>query len=268
MVRKLRIAAVCCLVAIALIAAALWGAYVASRQVRPFYQQALQLDPGALERGRQEMESRASALYTDAQQAGKWHALFTDEQINGWLAVQLADQAAPESEPPLAAVRDPRIDISADLLTLGFKATQRGVESVISVDASVFVTEEGDVAVRLLNVRAGALPLPVAMVADRIAAACQQLSLPVLWIRQDDCPVAMIKIRNEEASDGRQFHLDAIELTDGELYVAGHTVLTAPVDANTGIELDKYELRLSPRDKGAMLEITRRPTDGGQQDAR
>jgi hypothetical protein len=25
---------------------------------------------------------------------------------------------------------------------------------------------------------------------------------------------------------------------------------------------------LSPRDKGAMLEITRRPTDGGQQDAR
>ena len=70
-----------------------------------------------LERGSRELESRATALYSDARQVGQWQALFTAEQINGWLATQLVQNASGELP---ANIRDPRIAIASDVLTLGF----------------------------------------------------------------------------------------------------------------------------------------------------
>ena len=155
MARKLRIAALCTSLVTACVLLVLGGAYYAARQVRPFYQQALGIEPEVLERGSRELESRATALYSDARQGGKWHALFTAEQINGWLATQLENQ---QSDAP-SSIREPRVAISPEILTLGFQTFSGGVETVISVEASVFVTDEGAVAIRLMSVRAGALPL-------------------------------------------------------------------------------------------------------------
>jgi hypothetical protein len=69
--------------------------------------------------------------------------------------------------------------------------------------------------------------------------------------------------------DKREFHIDAIELGDGELYVAGHTKVgsATPIRKSVGrrdrggksIALDDYELRLTPRGKSVALEIARRP---------
>ena len=93
MARKVRIAAIGTLVVAALLLAGLGGAYYAARQVRPFYEQALKIEPAVLEQGSRELESRATALYSDVKQVGRWQALFTTEQINGWLATQLAENA-------------------------------------------------------------------------------------------------------------------------------------------------------------------------------
>ena len=90
MARKYRIAAIGTLTITALIAAILGGAYYAAQQVEPYYEEALRTEPEVLERGSRELESRATALYSDAKQIGRWQALFTVEQINGWLATQLA----------------------------------------------------------------------------------------------------------------------------------------------------------------------------------
>jgi len=57
MARKVRIAAIGGVVVAALVAAILGGAYYAVQQVRPFYQQALQIEPEILERGSRELES-------------------------------------------------------------------------------------------------------------------------------------------------------------------------------------------------------------------
>src|SRR6202008_224495 len=122
--------------------------------------------------GSRQVESPATAVYSDARQNGQWHALFTAEQINGWLATQLAkneDNSLPKN------FRDPRVAISNDVLTLGFSTTSGGFETIVSVDASVFLTAEGAVAIRLLSVKAGALPLPVMQLADELANACTKL---------------------------------------------------------------------------------------------
>jgi hypothetical protein len=260
MARKLRIAAVSLAATAAVVVFALWAVYRAAQQVRPFYQQALELDPAALERGKEELESRATALYSDARQAGTWRALFTDEQINGWLALQLADRSTGRTGELTRAMREPRIAIAPNLLTLGFTTTQGGVDTVVSVDGSVFLTDEGDVAVRLMKVQAGTLPLPMALVADQIAAGCRQLSLPVLWTHDDGRPVAIIRIRNVDDSHSWRLTLDSIELNEGELYVAGHTDTAAA--AGSDFKLKEFELRLSPGSDQSMLEIARRSSDG------
>ena len=75
-----------------LAAAALGGVYVALGREQPFYDQALASSIRRRSRtGSRELESRATALYSETRQPGKWRAAFTDDQINGWLAVQLAE---------------------------------------------------------------------------------------------------------------------------------------------------------------------------------
>jgi len=276
MARKLRIAAVGTLTVTALLVTILAGAYYAARQVRPFYEQALRVEPEALVRGSRELECRATALYSDAQQQGQWQALFTTEQINGWLATQLALNQ--DGELP-TDIRDPRVAIARDVLTLGFRTSSGGVETVVSVDASVSLTEEGAVAIQFLSVRAGALPLPVMQLADEIAAACLELELPVRWTRTDGKPVAIVEIHSESLSDEHEFYIDSIELGENELYVAGHTELSngtglgSPKTARRRpmgkkqIALDDYELRLTPTDDRSALEIARRDRAGATKGA-
>jgi hypothetical protein len=273
MARKLRIAAVGVLTVAVLIVGLIGGAYYASRQVRPFYKQALAIEPEVLERGSRELESRATALYSDARQEGQWHALFTAEQINGWLATQLAnndDKRLPKN------FRDPRVAIAPDVLTLGFSTTSGGVDTIITVDASVFLTADGAVAVRLLSVRAGALPLPVMQLADELANACKKLNLPVRWTQQDGEPVALVELHSEASSDSHEFRIDTIELGESELYVSGHTkrntkeqssvLLQRGARSNTANEvaLDDYELRLTPSHKRGPLQIARRTVPTGE----
>ena len=153
------------------------------------------------------------------------------------------------------AVRDPRVAIAPNQLTLGFRTSPGGIETVASVDAAVFLTEDGAVAVRLMSVRAGALPLPVMHVADELATACRELSLPVRWTQENGQPVAMIELHSDPSTDKRQFHIDAIDLGEGQVYVAGHTDVRG---TDNKVELSDYELRLTPGDSASPLEIARR----------
>lgn len=258
MARKLRIAAIATLTVTILLAAILGGAYYAALQVRPFYEQALQIEPEVLERGSRELESRATALYSDAKQVGRWQALFTDEQINGWLATQLGENKNWQLP---ANISDLRVAIARDCLTLGFRYKPGGVDTVVSVDASASITEQGAIAIRFISVRAGALPFPV----DVLENLSRELKLPVRWTRHDGKPVALVEIQSAEP-----VYVDAIQLNEGELYVAGHTEtdkgvapLTHKVADRRGtdasdVALDEYELRLTPTSERSALEIARR----------
>jgi hypothetical protein len=109
----------------------------------------------------------------------------------------------------------------------------------------------------LIAVRAGALPLPVLQLADELADACQKLKLPVCWTRQDGKPVALVEIRSSEP-----VYVDAIQLDEGQLYVAGHTDKAGRNTTDrtpSKKSMDSYELRLTPASEDSGLEIARRP---------
>lgn len=275
MARKYRIAAIGTLTVVGLAVAIVGGAYYAARQVEPYYEEAIHTEPAVLERGSRELESRASALYSDARQIGHWQALFTVEQINGWLATQLAagkGTKLPEN------MRDPRVAITRDRLTLGFRTKPGGVETVVSVDASVLITNDGNVGIRFMSVRAGALPLPVLQLADELATACKKLKLPVRWTQENGRPIAIVNIANSTSSENREFFIDSIELRNNEMYVAGHTevnngqngatprVAKSKRTGSKDVPLDDYELRLTPSGESSALQIARRPSSGSSED--
>ncbi len=215
MTRKLRIAAVAVAVVVGLLAMALGVAYYSVQQVQPFYAQALRIQPEVLERGGRELESRATALYSDAKQVGRWQALFTAEQINGWLATQLVEFSGTQLPPN---IRDPRVAITPGVLTLGFRTKANGIDMVVSAAAHVSMTEDGNVAIRLDSVRAGALPLPALQFADELASACRNLKLPIRWTRDQGKPVALVDLHELDS-----LYVDDVQLDAGQLYVAGHT---------------------------------------------
>jgi hypothetical protein len=195
----------------------LWAAFTALEQESPFYQKSMQVDRAQLEQARRELESQAGALYSDAGQVGSWYAVFTSVQINGWLALELAKNK-PELLP--TGIGDPRVAIAPNRFLVGFRSQRAGIRTVVSVESEVMLIEPSVVAIRLLNLRAGALPLPVAKVAEELRRLTRALSLPVRWTRVDGDPIALVDI----SSADRQLAIDSIELTEGEVYIAGHTL--------------------------------------------
>jgi uncharacterized protein YpmS len=221
MARKHRIAAIAVLVGAAGLATAGLGAvYIALGREQPFYTVALAADPDMLQVGSRELETRATALYSETRQSGAWRESFTEDQINGWLAVQLVNSFA-DALPN--DVREPRIAIADDHVALGFRTWRGGVETVVTVRAAVMLTDEGNVAIRLMSVHAGALPLPAMQVAEDVAQICRELSLPVNWTQVEGQAVAILDVNRGAGAAGKSISLEAIELRDGAMYVAGRT---------------------------------------------
>jgi hypothetical protein len=77
----------------------------------------------------------------------------------------------------------------------------------------------------------------------------------VRWTQENGQPVAIVELRNDSSTDKRQFYIDAIELGEGQLYVAGHT----NVRGASELELSDYELHFTPQADKSALEIALRP---------
>ena len=94
--------------------------YQATRYVPDFYQQALEVNPQQQAAAGDELERQVLELHNEIQDAGRWQAVFDEDQINGWLASDLKEKFS-DSLP--AGVSAPRVAIAPLLfIWLGFGA--------------------------------------------------------------------------------------------------------------------------------------------------
>lgn len=196
--------------------------YYAAQQEPEFYQQAMRVEPQRQEQAGDELEQSVLELRNETRNPGHWEAIFTDEQINGWLAVDLPEKFAailpPGVECPRVAVRDGLIHIAA-------RYKDKLVESVVSLALDVDLTEEPNtVAVTIRRVRAGALPVPVRQFLDRISEGAQRGDIPLRWSQTEGDPVAFVTIPSQhENYVHHEIFVETIELREGEIYLAGRT---------------------------------------------
>lgn len=196
--------------------------YRATQQTPQFYSQALLAPPEAQAEAGDELERKVLNLRNELRSEGRFDVQFSHDQINGWLAADL-----PEKFPQLVprGVSDPRIKFEPNLTRLACRYQDRRLSAVVSLDADVYLTDNPNVvAVRLRQVRAGALPIPLGQFLDQISYHATEAGLPLQWSEIEGDPLALVTIPplvDERA--GTLLHLDAIEVLDGKVRFAGRT---------------------------------------------
>ncbi len=186
-----------------------------------FYGEAVRAQPEVLAQAGYELEQSVLMLHNEVVDANRWQTVITDEQINGWLAVDLPKKF-PQFLSPL--VKDPRVEIRSGRLQIACRYEGPKLSAVVSVIVEPFLTERPNVlAVRIDQARLGALPVLKKRLMGRISHEAQRMGIQLTWTQQEDDPVALVTV--DPPADGQwdNLHLDFLELRDGELWIAGST---------------------------------------------
>jgi len=147
-----------------------------------------------------------------------WEAVFTDQEVNAWLAEDLvtyfADQLPPE-------VNEPRVLFELNRITLAFLLRQGGVQSVITVVARPRVPGGNTIELTLEKIRAGILPVPADNILDRIIEHARFHGIDVEWARKDGFPVVLMRYTPHIEREDVQ--LEEVQIRDGQIRLAGRS---------------------------------------------
>jgi len=194
--------------------------YRASQQVPQFYQQALEAAPKANEEASNEMLQLATALASDVRKEGKWQAVVTAEQINGWLAV---DMVRNHRDLLPSSLSDPRVAIQPERVMIACRLDRGNWKCVVSLVVDVYLVEPDVVALRIREAKAGALPLPLQGILDGISEQADYTDVDVRWRQAEGDPVMEIAIPPPRDAKGRAIRIETLQLGDGKIYLSGVT---------------------------------------------
>ena len=192
----------------------------AALQEPDFYVKTLEMPPERQEKASEEMLQRAADLRNAADKAGQWEAVFSADQINGWLSVDLVrnhKNAMP------ASISDPRVSITPNTLRVACRYHGKSMSGVLSLACEVNVVKPNLLAIRIRRVAIGLVPLPMHKVIEAVGRAARENDLILDWHRVEGDPVAMITIVPPKDDDEKRVTLETLQLSDGEVYVAGKT---------------------------------------------
>lgn len=210
------------LVAVLLLGAASgYWLYRAAQHVPSFYQAQLEMPIETLATAGDELEAGLLDLHNQVQVENQWRAEFSDDQINGWLAVDLP-KAFPRAL--TSGMSNPRVSITDGHMMLACKIDDGNLPFVASMDVSVFMTDHPNVlGVRIHKTRIGAVPGLTNLVTDQISYAAWRSRVRLKWAQQDGDPVAMVTLPDEISKEIGRVTLESITLQEGRVILTGKT---------------------------------------------
>lgn len=208
--------------AVIITASVSWWALQRTRVVPDFYERATKQLPADLDSAIARLEQDMVQLQGDAARLGSWQAVFTDEQINAWLVQQLPREF-PNLLPP--GVEEPRIIIEDERVLVAARYKNQHIDTVVSFEVKAALTEQANVlAIRVTNLRAGALPLPLERFLRGISREAAKSQMEVRWDMDQSDPIALVTIPSDHPSyKYTPVIVESVYLTEGILALAGHT---------------------------------------------
>jgi hypothetical protein len=158
-----------------------------------------------------------------------WQARFSAEQINNALAEDtqsLIGENMPE------AFSDPRVQIENGMLRIGIRYGRGIWSSILVLDLRIWLVpgESNLIALEIVNLQAGSLPLSTSTLLDYISETVRHYNFDISWYRQEGHPVAIIKL--QAAASRTTFQLMQLEFKDSKITLVGRstdqTVPTLP----------------------------------------
>jgi len=208
-----------------LAAAVAWFTLSATRYVPPFYQEALQMDRRRQEAACDRMEQKSAALVSDVNTSDRWQATFTQEQINGWLAVDLVKKHAGALP---SGFSEPRVAIEPDQLTVACRYRQGAWDTVLSVSLDAYVTEGNQLALRVRGAWAGAVPLPLEDILEQLIGAANEAGLRASRKQIEGDPVILVSVPPPKDSGRKVIEVQSVQLRAGEVFLSGTTRTEPP----------------------------------------
>lgn len=195
-----------------------WVIYTV-RQVRPFYTAALAIPEAKLKEGNREFLNRTTRFSNNVKKPGDWQLLLTDEQINGWFAIDLAGNY-PDALP--AEFQNPRVKIDPQQISIGIMIERDPFPIAASIDLTLKITGPRELMLRVNKARAGNLPWPVESIVAQIHGSLRKQDWTVRETTIDNDPVLLLSPPPPAEGKG-DLTFETLELREGEIYLRGRT---------------------------------------------
>jgi hypothetical protein len=207
------------LLTLALLAIIPFGVWVSLTHKPKFYRAVARIPRAVRKAEAQHFVAQSLQLRNDICNEPTWEAVFSDQEVNAWLAEDLvthfADQLPPE-------VHEPRVVFEMDRVTLAFELERGPVRSVIWVVARPHVPEANVLQMTFEKIRAGVLPVPPEKILNRITEHLRAHGLDVEWnYDPEKLPVATVRYNPD--FDRGVIRLEQIQIREGQIRLAGRS---------------------------------------------
>ena len=192
--------------------------------------------PVAAEQAGRRLVTKMAALQAALDRDGAWEAAFAEEEINGWLALDL-----PRNHPQLlpAGWSDPRVAFEPGRIRVAaHRAVLGPLGGIVSLALDMRLRQQNVVECTVADARLGVIPLPRAAWLHWIATRLGPLGLPTEIRRRDGASTLAITL---VATDRTQVTLEALAVDARELLMAGTVTRTAGGRDSTGSDSRRSE---------------------------
>jgi hypothetical protein len=157
----------------------------------------------------------------------RWAESFAAEPINCYFAEDFT-LVRPEDRILPQGLHSPRLAFEDDRLRLGMQFGRGNSSIVLSLDLRVWLVAKKDnaIALEVLGLRAGAIPLPTQMLLERISEIVRPLNIEVNWYRHNGHPVAILQLQADQARP--TVLVQRLQFSAGRLDLAGQALEVAP----------------------------------------
>jgi hypothetical protein len=197
-----------------------------SSQVEPeFYTQALTVNVETQQQASEEFVAAAEEVAEQIESNSGWETSITEEQLNGWLAIDLQKML---SDRGISGIEEPRCRIQVDGIRLACRWQASGLGGVLVLHCQPELDAEHErLTVSIRSVKSGILPVPRSRWLEPLRATVESSELPVSWGTDQEPPTISVDLSRVEAVPGRKLLMEQMELQDGVLKLSGSSTAVA-----------------------------------------
>lgn len=195
----------------------LLGLYGSTQHVPEFYREAL-ADANVTVASAEEFQARTTELLERMEESPDWTESFTEQQINSWLAYEfpkLNQDWIP------AEISQPRVHFQEGTVLTACRYEGENFSGVLNLKIRPRITETHELALELVSVKAGLLPIPLSRILDELPEQSDLEGLSVKLVDIDGQDTLLIS----HESDRRQTReLTKIEIAGEQITLSGKSL--------------------------------------------
>src|SRR5262245_37876373 len=214
------------------------GLVAAVKRVPSFYTQA-EMPEGFLreENSRQATAQFSQIRFSLQRDEPSWDLSLTGQQLNAYFQQDYYQHGGDDNLPD--GFSAPRVKFEDGRMRLGVRCGRGWLSTILSIEIKAWLIpgQTNMMAMEIVSLKAGALPLSPATLLDDISAAVRRENIDITWYRNEGHPVAVMRFQADLTRPTMQF--DRLDLKDDSMKIAGRSVefvaalATAPAEVGS-----------------------------------